>query len=271
MIPRLLCPLPASGGRLQLSKAQAHHLLKVLRLRQGDALQCFDGHGLRFEARLEIEGGSQAWVQAGAGQQVWTPPSPRLWLAQGLAGGDKMDWVVEKAVEIGVARLTPLACDRSIVRLDAARAERRHGHWQAQVEAACMQSQRDALMQLDPLQASNAWLLSMKDHPGPRLILDPQADQGVREALHGLTRQALAAGASAPLLQGLVLLVGPESGFSDQERDEARRCGFVPAHLGRQVLRTETAALVACSKLQAWIESDPALSLPGMPAQIRAD
>ena len=271
MIPRLLCPLPAGGGRLQLSAAQAHHLLKVLRLKHGDALQCFDGQGLRFAAQLELVDTRQAWVQAAPGERIWSAPAPTLWLAQGLAGADKMDWVIEKAVEIGVARLTPLACERSIVKLDASRAQRKAAHWQAQIEAACMQSQRDALMQLDPLQASSTWLQAMAAHPGPKLILDPQAGSGLLAMLRLLTMQSSSTALPGALMHGLVLLIGPESGFSDQERALAARSGFAAAHLGQQVLRTETAALVACSKVQAWCEHDPSLPGAGESPKIRAE
>ncbi len=265
MTPRVLCEIPATGGPVTINFEQSHYLLKVLRLNLDDQVEVFDGRGLRFHAKIVAIQGKLACLLANPGESHQPLRKHNVWLAQGLPSGDKMDWIIEKAVELGVARFSPIECERSIVKLSGPRQSKKLAHWQAQIEAACMQSQRDDLMQLDDVNTSQAWF------EGPtsatvRFILDPAAKlsmlDGVRASI-GNTRDVTASTKRVPVeplvsatlpTTTFIMTIGPESGFSDRERWLAERAGFVAVNLGVQVLRTETAALVATAKLQAWLE-----------------
>jgi 16S rRNA (uracil1498-N3)-methyltransferase len=265
MTPRLLCELPATGGPVTVNAEQSHYLLKVLRLNPGDAVEVFDGRGLRFSAKLVATQGKLVSLLAEPGARHQPLRKHNIWLVQGLPSGDKMDWIIEKAVEIGVARFSPIECERSIVKLSGPRLVKKTAHWQAQIEAACMQSQRDDLMLLNDVTSSQAWFES-PSRATFRFFLDPAAKLSLLEAVRVATgntrderalnearpREALAGDAtSAPMI---IMAIGPESGFSDRERWLAERAGYVAVNLGTQVLRTETAGLVATAKLQAWLE-----------------
>ncbi len=265
MTPRLLYELPPTGGRVTVNLEQSHYLLKVLRLNPGDPVEVFDGHGLRFNAKIVAIHGKLANLGVDPGERHQPLRKYELWLMQGLPSGDKMDWIIEKAVELGVTRLSPLECEHSIVKLSGPRKLKKMAHWQAQIEAACMQSQRDDLMRLDDLDTSQAGF----DAPIStvfKFILDPSAKLSLLDAVRAATGHtpgdavpgkviplsALTGGGSPAT--SIVMAIGPESGFSDRERRYAERVGFVAVSLGAQVLRTETAALVATAKLQAWLE-----------------
>ena len=265
MTPRLLCELPATGGLVTVNLEQSHYLLKVLRLNPGDQVEVFDGLGLRFHAKIVATQGKLANLLVEPGERHQPIRKHNIWLVQGLPSGDKMDWIIEKAVELGVGRFSPIACERSIVKLSGARSLKKMAHWQAQIEAACMQSQRDDLLLLDDVNSSQAWFEG-PTHGAFRFFLDPAAKLNLLDALRvsiGNSRdeatsnkiKALEAGAGAvSLTLTIIMAIGPESGFSDRERWLAERAGFVAVNLGNQILRTETAALVATAKLQAWLE-----------------
>jgi 16S rRNA (uracil1498-N3)-methyltransferase len=254
MTPRLLCQLPETGGTVTATAEQSHYLLKVLRLELGDAVQIFDGQGLRFEAKIQgIEGKAvQLLVEPGRRHHLYERPT--IWLLQGLPSGDKMDWIIEKSVELGVSRFSPMECERSIVRLSGPRLVKKMIHWRAQIEAACMQSQRDDLMLLDEAQSSEA-CFNRFNGATLKFLLHPEAPLNLLEALRTMRHATPPASSKSPMAAAsLVLAIGPESGFSQGERSIARRAGFSEVNLGAQILRTETAALVATAKLQAWLE-----------------
>lgn len=232
--PRLYVALPLAPGReLDLPPDAAAHLARVLRLGSGDPVVLFNGDGRDYPGELLAAGRHAARVRVeSAGEPEGEPPL-RLHLAVGVSRGERMDFVIQKAVELGVASLRPLFTERSVVRLDAARAERRHAHWHGVLVAACEQSGRRRLPALHPPQALADWLPTAR---GTALLLDPQAERSL---------------ATLPAPPGeATLLVGPEGGLSADERARAARSGLVPVRLGPRILRTETAPLAALAAMQ---------------------
>jgi len=240
MTPRLLVTdLREPGQRVALDADQAHYALRVLRLREGEALQLFDGVGGRWSARLVSAGRAGAVVELlGA-----LPPCPesrlRLTLIQCLSAAERMDFTVEKAVELGVAAIVPVTSARSVVRLDDARAARRLAHWQRLVVAAAMQCGRDQLPVLAAPMTLAQWL-AQRDRTVPGWVLAPGAGQTLAAAAAGLP----------PELRAAQLLIGPESGLAPEELAAAAASGLQPTSLGPRVLRTETAGLAAITVLQ---------------------
>lgn len=243
MRARLLIPDAgdASGEGLRtLDARRSHHVVRVLRLEPGAAIECFDGAGSRFEARIERADPRACTVRIGA-RLVSTTESPlRITLVQCISGAERMDWTVEKAVELGAHAIRPLISARSPVRLDSERTRRRHEHWSRIVEAACMQCGRDRLPELHEAVAFEAWLASRAasaGSSGAALVLLPEATLRIREAEIDAARE-------------IEMLVGPESGFSEREVEQALGAGFIAARVGPRTLRTETAALAAIAALQ---------------------
>lgn len=214
----------------------AHHALKVLRLRVGDVLVLFDGTGGEHRVRLTSLNGKvvTAVCEAFDPREAESPLS--LWLGQSLCASEKMDWVLQKAVELGVSRCTPLESERSVVRLSTERADRRMAHWHRVVESACEQSGRNRVPQVDTVQPLRAWFASLPKQ-GLRLMMSPRG---------GTSLAAL-----QPPAGPIILLVGPEGGFTAEEEAAAVVSGFLPLRLGPRILRTETAALALVSALQA--------------------
>lgn len=246
--PRFYCDVPlAAGARIALPDALAHHAVRVLRLRAGEAITLFNGLGGEFPAVLEIDG-KAGYAQLGEFNPREAELGGRITLAQGLPSGDKMDWVVEKAVELGAARVCPIAAQRSVLQLSGARLEKRVAHWQRIAQSAAEQCGRNRLMAVDAPQALADWLAQPAD--GLRLLCHPEADQDLAGLLQGGSGASGASGA-----QALTLLVGPEGGWSDKELDAARQAGVQAVRFGPRVLRTETAGLAlisAISALQGW-------------------
>lgn len=241
MRPRVLI---VDAGRLadepvRLDPQRSHHLVRVLRLQAGAALECFDGRGARYEARLERADPRACTVRVGARLPADTESKLRVTLLQCVSAHERMDWTIEKAVELGVAAIRPLVSARSPQRLDAERSQRRREHWQRLVEAACMQCGRDLLPVLHEMQPLERWLAdSRRPAEGLALVLVPGASQGLREIpLHARSE--------------IELLVGPESGLAEREVDAALAAGFRAVRLGPRVLRTETAGIAALAALQA--------------------
>lgn len=241
MTPRLLVTgLRTPGQRLALDADQCHYALRVLRLRAGDALELFDGAGGRWSARLVSAGRADATVEL-LGPRTACPESPlRISLVQCLSAAERMDFTIEKAVELGVASIVPVASARSVVRLDDERAARRLAHWQRLVVAAAMQCGRDHLPTLAPPVPLAHWLAG-RDRRVSGWVLAPGAG-------HSLATGAAALEPDAPLVE---LLVGPESGLAPDEVATAIASGLQPTSLGPRVLRTETAGLAAIAVLQA--------------------
>ncbi|MDO5102893.1 MAG: 16S rRNA (uracil(1498)-N(3))-methyltransferase [Lautropia sp.] len=232
-------PLPPSIGPIQLDESSAHHLLRVLRRREGDAVALFDGQGRAYQA--ELASTKLATVRLLSALPPEALPPVRLGLAQCLSTADKMDWTIEKAVELGVSMIVPLLSARSLVKLDASRADKRLAHWERLVVAAAMQSQRNHLPMMAPVQPLKTWLgsLGAPSTDEKRWVLHPAGHAS-------LARQSL----DAPDTRTAWLLCGPESGLSAEELTLAIEAGWLPAGLGPRVLRTETAGLVGLSVLQ---------------------
>lgn len=241
MIPRLHLERLDTGEHL-LSREQSHYVLNVLRCRTGEALVIYDGKGHEADAMLLCEEGQLARISVGSGRKGLTEsPCPPIVL-QGLCLGDKMDWVIQKATEMGAGAVWPIAADRSQMKLEGSRLEKKIDHWRAVAEASASQCGRSLLpviaapMSLD--RACRALLDSRSDCQTLQgWVLDPRATGAVGGGLE------IAAASESPW----IIAVGPESGWTDRELEIARHFGLTPSRMGPRVLRTETAALVALS------------------------
>lgn len=216
--------------------------IQVLRLQIGDALTLFNGRGGQYAARIIEIARRSVLAEIGAFDPVEAEPPYRIALAQGIAGGDKMDWLIEKAVELGAARIAPLVATRSVVRLSAERASRRHTHWQAIVRAACEQCGRNRIPEIDPARDLSKWLqaLPAPSEPGTlRLMLSPRGS---------IAFDTLPC---TPPVGEVTVLIGPEGGLSPEEEEAAAAHGFSALSLGPRVLRTETAGMAVLAALAA--------------------
>jgi 16S rRNA (uracil1498-N3)-methyltransferase len=239
-MPRFYCPPPLStGATVDLPEAVAHHL-HVVRQQPGDELVLFDGSGGQYLARLAEIGKRRASATVGAHEAVEAELPYPVTLAQGLPeGSSKMDWIVEKAVELGVTGIVPLAAQRSVVRLSSERADKRLAHWQAVIVSAAEQCGRNRLAGIAPVQDFKRWLAEPSS--ATRILLTPRATE------------SLAAWARVTPARAVCLLVGPEGGFSTLEEDAAIAAGAIALAMGPRVLRTETAGLAALAILAgAW-------------------
>jgi 16S rRNA (uracil1498-N3)-methyltransferase len=235
MPPRFFVDEPLAVGRsVRLPAAVAHHARRVLRLGDGDALMLFDGRGGEYRATLQADGDA-ASAQVAGFDPVERESPLRLTLIQGLVAADKLDWIVEKAVELGVERIVVAPMRRSVVRLDAARAARRLRHWHDVVTGACGQCGRNRVPPVAYC-ATLAAALAAAPADGTRLLLLPTAASGLPSLLPG--RRG-------------TLLVGPEGGLDEDELKQATHEGFCAARLGPRILRTETAGLAAIAALQS--------------------
>ncbi len=226
------------GRKCLLPRSQARHALRVLRLKPGQEITLFNGDGAEYQAVIDAarEDGLLVLVRE-ARTADREAPLPVI-LAQGVSSGERMDFTLQKAVELGVAAIQPLATKRSVVQLDAERAVKRRAHWEGVVIAACEQCGRNRVPRVEPLCAISEWLRAPERHPAGwmRLLLSPRAPSRLREL--------------TPSAGGIVLLAGPEGGFAPEEEKDALGAGFVAVRLGPRVLRTETAALAALAALQ---------------------
>ncbi len=223
-----------TGAQVTLTGDAANHVLRVLRLRRGDALVVFDGSGSDFAGEITVLGRNDVTVRVGAGREIHSESPLEITLLQGVCRGPRMDTVIQKATELGVACIRPVLTGRGVVRLDEERADRKQEHWQRVAMAAAEQSGRSRIPAVtEPARLENV----VPDLPGlpTRLLLDP-AGESLRGAGVG----------QAPL----ALLVGPEGGLTDDENRLARDFGFRPVRLGPRILRTETAPLAALALLQ---------------------
>ncbi len=226
--------------RAVLSENAARHAVRVLRLREGDALTLFDGKGGEYEARIASCGRDEVSVEVSGWLDRECESPLDITLVQALQSGDKMDLTVQKAVELGVARVVPVMSQRGVVRLAGERAERRVAHWQAVAVSACEQCGRNHVPRVAALSDLRQWL---GRPPGDerrimRLMLDPRS---------------LCTLADLPKLDAdsrIELLVGAEGGLSPEEMDLAERAGFTGIRLGPRILRTETAGLAVLAAIQ---------------------
>ncbi len=229
------------ADRLRLLDArQSHHLVRVLRLCAGESIECFDGTGSRFEAVIERADPRGCAIRIGARLPSSAESALRLTLVQCISSAERMDWTVEKAVELGVHAIRPLMSARSQVRLDTERARRRHRHWSRIIEAACMQCGRDLLPTLHEAVSFEQWIASVP----------PRIERAVTVIVLSPTATMRLSDVPIDVQQDIELLVGPESGFSDAELEQARATGLVAARLGPRTLRTETAGIAAIVALQ---------------------
>ena len=236
-MPRFYCPEPlVVGGTIALPDHVAHHL-HVLRMEPGAQITLFDGRGGEYAATL----GNLEKRRAHAEIKLFIPREAELpqaiTLAQALPEGSKMDWIIEKAVEMGATAIQPLASQRCVVRLSTERATKKAAHWQGIIIAAAEQCGRNRLPHLAETADFGAWISQHDMHR--RILLTPRADQPLSDwARHHPA-------------QPVTLMIGPEGGFSDAEEDAAMAHGALALSLGPRVLRTETAGLAALAALNA--------------------
>jgi 16S rRNA (uracil1498-N3)-methyltransferase len=247
-MPRFYCPTALTPGlELALPAGAARHV-QVLRLQPGDAITLFnDGplwdEGLRtpgeFEAVVTRMGRSDVQVRVGAHRAVQRESHTAVHLAVGMPANERMDWLVEKATELGVASIQPLVTERSVLRLSAERADKKQAHWQSVAIAACEQCGGNRVPLVHAVRALPAWLagLDAPDSAGPaRLLLSLRAPSVALRSVQMAGHAAL-------------FLSGPEGGLSAAEEDAALAQGFASVSLGPRVLRAETAALAALTLL----------------------
>lgn len=239
--PRVHHPEPLAGqAEVTLEAGAGRHLVRVLRLRTGDAVVLFDGLGGEYAGRITSADDARAVRIVIEGHRAIERESGlELTLAQVVARGERMDLIVQKAVELGITRIVPLTSRRCNVRLDAKRAAKRIAHWRGIVIAACEQCGRNRLPEVAPVRALDDWLAEATG-PGERLTLAPTAAMGLGE--WATTRSG-----DDPI----TLLIGPEGGLATDEIANCQTHGFTTIRLGPRTLRTETAGLAAIAALQA--------------------
>lgn len=237
-IPRIFTdqPLPV-GSEILLPEQAGEHVARVLRLERGHPLILFNGDGCECDARLAMLAKRSVTAEITLVRVIDRESPLQLTLAQSIARGEKMDWILQKATELGVARIVPLVTERTEVKLDEDRAERRLAHWTGVIAGACEQSGRNRLPMLEPPQRLDRWLGSLGDDASIRLALLPEGDVQLRQL---------------PVIQqGALLAVGPEGGFSEHDIAMLNQGRFLGLRLGPRVLRTETAGIAALAALQA--------------------
>jgi 16S rRNA (uracil1498-N3)-methyltransferase len=233
--PRLYMPVTlCTGTHIALSAEAAARVRRVLRLKGGDRLCLFDGRGGEYQAKILAMTKHEVIVEVGAWRDRKAESSMQTVLAQGIARRGRMDYTIQKAVELGVTRIIPLSTQRCEVNLQGARSTERVRHWQGIAISACEQCGRNDLPQVDPIVPLGEWLgFGLQ---GTKLLLHPEAKHGISQ----LCRPE----------DPMTLLIGPEGGLSQEERTRAERRGFIPVSLGPRILRTETAALAALTAVQ---------------------
>lgn len=231
---RIYHPAPLAGLAVcELTDDAANHVGRVLRMQAGEPLKVFCGDGHDYSGVIESVGKKTVTMTL-QGREFRDVESPlKIHLGQGISRGDRMDFAIQKAVELGVTEITPLFTERCGVKLDAERAEKKREQWQKIVIAACEQSGRAVVPVVHPLISLSSWLAQQTDEL--KLTLDPWTSATIK----GLTPT-----------HALRLVIGPEGGFSDAEVAATTSAGFQAVRLGPRVLRTETAALTAIAALQ---------------------
>lgn len=224
-----------AGATLALPEDAFRHWVQVLRARVGETATLFDGHGLEARVQLTRIGKRDADVLVEQVTAVDRESPLRLVLAQAVSKGERMDYTLQKAVELGVSEIQPLISERTVVKLDAERWDKKLEHWRGVIVGACEQSGRARLPLLHPVVRLGDWLAGPSVYD-LRLTLAPTAARGLREL---------------PVARSACLLVGPEGGLSDAEIAQATAAGWTPIRLGPRVLRTETAGVAALAALQA--------------------
>jgi 16S rRNA (uracil1498-N3)-methyltransferase len=241
-MPRFFCPTPLITGTALTLPAGAGRHVQVLRLQPGDAITLFNGQapGGEFDATVTHMGRSDVQVQVGAHHSTEREPTRQVHLAVGMPANDRMDWLVEKATELGVTSIQPLMSERSVLRLAGERADKKVAHWQSVAVSACEQCGGNRVPTIHAMQSLAAWLKALSPtEPTQRMLLSLAASSTpLRPPTHATTAS-----------HALCFLSGPEGGLSPTEEAAAIAAGFAPTSLGPRVLRSETAALAALTLL----------------------
>lgn len=224
-----------AGSLLEVAGETSHYIKTVLRLRKGWQLIVFDGQGQECPAIVESFGRDSTFLRLETPTPINRESPLKVHLALGVSRGERMDLAIQKAVELGVHRITPLLSEFCVVRLDEDKKEVRLAHWQRVIQSALEQCGRNETPQMDFPIRLDAWLKS-RECLGHAYILDPRAEQRLKSIL-------------LPPKE-VTLLIGPEGGLSDQERDQAIESGFRAITLGPRVMRTETAVIAAIAAVQ---------------------
>ncbi|WP_293780819.1 16S rRNA (uracil(1498)-N(3))-methyltransferase [uncultured Oxalicibacterium sp.] len=236
-MPRFFCPQPlAIGDTIALPDHVAHHI-QVVRLNVGDLITLFNGEGGQYTAVLGSIEKKRASAEIKLFEPIETELPYAITLAQALPEASKMDWIIEKAVELGVHAIQPLASQRCVVRLSAERAVKKMQHWQGVIEAASEQSGRNRLATLAEPVDFNQYIGQQDLHV--RIMLSPRAEQSLSDWARHHPPQSVG------------LLIGPEGGFTEREENDASAHGVLMLGMGHRVLRTETAGIAAVAGLNA--------------------
>jgi 16S rRNA (uracil1498-N3)-methyltransferase len=224
------------GAVIELGGSAATHIVRVLRLRPGDALTLFDGRGGEYAGELEGVRKEAAFVAVGAHHTIERESPLATTLAQGVSRGERMDLIVQKATELGVRHIVPVITERTVVRLDAKQANAKRRHWRAVAIAACEQCGRNSVPEVAAPVSLSEFLSTISTRPNAaRIVLSPQGRMRVRDL------QAS---------EAVIVLIGPEGGMTDAELETAVCGGFQGVRLGPRILRTETAAIAALAVIQ---------------------
>jgi len=235
---RIYIDLPlAAGAEVALPERAAEHVARVLRLGVGDAVTLFNGNGSNYLATILVAGKRRVTLMASAEQDAANESPLAMTLAQAVVRGEKMDWIVQKATELGVVRIVPLLTERAQVHMDSTRAQKRWEHWRAVAVSASEQSGRARVPEIIEPVVLQEWLTRLPANPGLLLTLWPQAQVKMRDL-----RFTSPCG---------TLVVGPEGGLGERDLRVLREGGFTSLSLGPRILRTETAGLAALAALQA--------------------
>jgi 16S rRNA (uracil1498-N3)-methyltransferase len=242
-MPQFYLPGPWETEKPNTLTPELAHHLRVRRIQPGEFFPIFDGKGQVAQAKLLSLSNKTGEAELSDIRLDTHRESPyAITLAQGLAGGDKMDWIVEKAIETGAQVIAPLQCERSVIKLarssDAERAQKRLLHWEGIVQAACEQCDRTVLATVEPVQNFDSYLQKPKKAE-LKLLLSPDADKSLYSVLINT------------LPQDVVLMIGPEGGHSPAEEAQAKASGYELVSLGDRVLRTETAGIVAITAVHS--------------------
>jgi 16S rRNA (uracil1498-N3)-methyltransferase len=233
------------GSFVELPPETASHLARVLRARSGDELILFNGDGREFNGAIETVRGSRVSASVGEGRPVDRESPLAITLVQCVPRGDRMDFIVQKATELGVARIVPVLSQRSVVRLDKSQAESKAVHWRAVAVSACEQCGRNRLPAIEAAQPLLNYLGESSPGTGPRLVLEPESAPQMGALAPG------PGGAADAAITSAEIAIGPEGGFASEELEAFRVAGFSQVGLGPRVLRAETAAIAAVVWLQA--------------------
>ena len=245
-MPRFHCPAALQTGALIDLPAGAARHVQVLRMQPGGVITLFSGdlNGGEFEATITRMGRSDVQVQVGAHFAVEREPRRQVHLAMGVPANDRMDWLVEKATELGVASIQPLMTERSVLRLSGERADKKRAHWQAVAVAACEQCGRNRVPEVRPVMSLSAWLAAL-----PNVSDLPKPTVSGNRLLLSLRPETQAFASIVNTLGDVTFLSGPEGGLGPAEEDAALMQHFSPVSLGSRVLRAETAGLAALAAL----------------------